>query len=169
MKPFALILLLLALAFGGCRKSAPSGQQPSSQPGSAAATNPVAHPEGGAMPAAETKYFKGSIGSAIGLQMKLVRAGDKLSGVYFYQKIGARIDLKGSIDKDGHIVLEEFDPSGKQTGVFKGLWTTTAEDGLVSIAGNWTKPDAQKQTAFSLHEEPINLSGGAEIIAKSIK
>ena len=39
----------------------------------------------------------------------------------------------------------------------------------MSIAGNWTKPDAQKQTAFSLHEEPINLSGGAEIIAKSIK
>ncbi|HEY6119827.1 MAG TPA: DUF3298 and DUF4163 domain-containing protein [Pyrinomonadaceae bacterium] len=121
------------------------------------------------MSATETKYFKGSIGSALGLQMKLVRDGVNLTGQYFYQKIGTRIDLRGSIDKDGQVVLQEFDPSGKQTGTFKGSWTTNADDGLVSIAGNWTKPDGQKQTAFSLHEEPISLSNGVEVIAKAIK
>ena len=121
------------------------------------------------MAATETKYFKGSIGSALGLQMKLVQDGANLTGVYFYQKIGTRIDLKGSIDTNSHVILEEFDPSGKQTGIFKGLWTVNSDDGLVNIVGNWTKPDGQKQTAFSLHEEPITLSNGVEVIAKSIK
>ncbi|HZE68654.1 MAG TPA: DUF3298 domain-containing protein [Pyrinomonadaceae bacterium] len=169
MKRFLLILLLLAIALGGCRKSTPTTQQapPPSNPSSA--TGQLAHPEGGAMAAAETRYFKGSIGSALGLQMKLIRERDKLTGSYFYQKIGTRIELKGSVDNNNQVALEESDSSGKQTGIFKGLWTASAEDGLVSIAGNWTRPDGQKQTAFSLHEEPIHFSKSVEVVAKSIK
>jgi hypothetical protein len=117
----------------------------------------------------EIKYFKGSIGNALGLQMKLVRQGENVTGTYFYQKVGTRIDLKGSIDKDGNITLEEFAPDGTQTGVFKGLWTMNSEDGMVNLAGNWTKPDGQKQTAFSLHEQPIYFSGGGDIVPKTVK
>ncbi len=127
------------------------------------------HPVGGeAPPVTQTKYFKGSIGSALGLQMKLMRAGDTLTGSYFYQKIGTRIDLKGAVDKDGNFLLEEFDASGKSTGVFKGLWKT-GDDGAVNLIGNWSKPNDAKQTAFSLHEEPIEFSGATEIVGKSIK
>jgi hypothetical protein len=72
---------------------------------------------GDTFPAPETKHFKGSIGSSLDLQMKLVRTGDQLAGSYFYQKIGTRIDLRGNVDKDGNLTLDEFDPSGKQTGV----------------------------------------------------
>src|SRR2546427_3443807 len=167
----ALMLLTIALAsIGACRKhqtansTAPNGGAPTS------ASPELSHlPEGGIMPTLPTTHFKGSIGSSNGLQMKLIRDGDRLTGTYFYQKIGAKIDLKGTIDKDGSVTLEEFDPSGQQTGVFKGLWKTDAEDGLASIAGNWSKPGGEKKTAFSLHEEPIQFSGATDIVAKQIK
>jgi len=94
------------------------------------------HAQGGATPLALTKHFKGSIGATLDLQMKLVRNGDQLAGSYFYQKIGTRIDLRGSVDKDGNLTLEEFDKSGKQTGLFKGLWTVDQNDGLITLAGN---------------------------------
>lgn len=128
--------------------------------------------QGGAAPAPQTKYFKGSIGSSLDLQMKLVRADPQLTGSYFYQRVGTRISLRGTIDPDGKFVLEEFDPAGKQTGVFKGMWTVDRQDETVQLAGFWYKPnqkDSDKSTAFSVHEEPINLSGDAEIIAKQIK
>jgi hypothetical protein len=104
--------------------------------------------------------------------MKLVRSGDQLSGSYFYQRIGTRINLRGKIEPDGNFVLDEFDQAGKQTGIFKGLWGVDATDGMASLAGLWSKPEeksVEKKTPFSLHEEPIALSGDVEIIGKQIK
>lgn len=165
------LLLLMALVVAGCRKSsAPAPAAPATP--SAPAEQPL-NVVGGATPPPQTKHFKGSIGSTLDLQMKLVREGDKLTGSYFYQKVGTRISLRGTVDKDGNLTLDEFDPQGKQTGVFKGLWTVKAEDGLITLAGNWSKPPSEKggdkKTAFSVHEEPINLSGDVDVIARSVK
>src|SRR6185436_16304416 len=157
----------------GCRKtSAPPAA--SATPQTQASPDTVLdHSQGGATPAAETKHFKGSIGTTLDLQMKLVRTGDQLAGSYFYQKVGTRIDLRGNVDKDGNLTLEEFDPSGKQTGVFKGIWTVDQKDGLITLAGNWSKPpgekDGDKKTAFSVHEEPISFTGDVDLVAKQIK
>lgn len=105
--------------------------------------------------------------------MKLVRTADELAGSYFYQKIGTRINLRGNVDKNGNLTLQEFDQAGKQTGLFKGVWTTDKSDGLVTLAGNWSKPPgekgSEKLTAFSVHEEPISFTGDVEITAKQIK
>jgi len=162
--------LLLSLA---CRKtSAPPPSSTTPQAG-ASPTTVLDHSQGGATPTAQTKHFKGSIGATLDLQMKLVRTGDQLAGSYFYQKIGTRIDLRGNVDKDGNLTLEEFDKSGKQTGFFKGLWTVDPGDGLVTLAGNWSKPptekDSDKKTAFSVHEEPIAFTGDVDLVAKQIK
>jgi hypothetical protein len=167
-----IILFCLLIAFG-CRKtSAPpaTGATSSAQASPAAVLDPS---QGGALPAAQTKHFKGSIGSSLDLQMKLVRTGDQLAGSYFYQKDGTRIDLRGNVDKDGNLTLEEFDKSGKQTGLFKGIWTVDKEDGLATLAGNWSKPpsekDSDKKTSFSVHEEPIVFTGDVDLVAKQIK
>jgi hypothetical protein len=167
------IVLVLVGAIGGCRKSSNSTSTTGTQPSSAATPQTALNlPEGGVSPAPETKYFKGSIGSSLDLQMKLMRSGEQLNGSYHYQKIGTRINLRGTLDKDGNVTLEEFDNGGKQTGVFKGIWKPDA-DGLITIAGNWSKPPAEKggdkKTAFSLHEEPINLGGDADVVTKEIK
>ena len=172
MNPVKLFYLLpLAIACTGiigCQTASAPRPEPAPPTAAAPAPGEYHHPEGGTTPTPEIKHFKGSIGSALGLQMKLVRDADRLTGSYFYQKVGTKIDLKGTIDREGNITLEEFDQAGKQTGVFKGLWKPD-EDGLISIAGNWTRPNSDKKTAFSLHEEPIEFSGGGEIVARQIK
>jgi hypothetical protein len=164
-------LLIVACVVAGCKRTSappPPGAPPNAAPGLPQLTQV----QGGTTPAPQRKDFKGSIGSSLDLQMKLVRADPQLSGSYFYQRVGTRINLRGTIDPDGKFVLEEFDPAGKQTGVFKGMWTVDAQDGTAQLAGFWSKPgqkETDKSTAFSVHEEPISLSGDAEIVSKSIK
>jgi uncharacterized protein DUF3298/peptidoglycan-N-acetylmuramic acid deacetylase PdaC-like protein len=165
-----LVVLCLLVSFA-CRKTS---TPPTSPPSNVATPAPeLSHSQGGTTPAPQARYFKGSIGTSLDLQMKLVRTGDQLAGSYFYQKIGTRIDVRGNVDKDGNLTLEEFDPSGKQTGVFKGIWQVDAADGLVTLAGNWSKPPSEKgsdkKTAFSIHEEPIAFTGDVELISKQIK
>lgn len=160
-----LFIAIPLITLSACGK-APVTQSQTNTPPAADQPSQVA---GGATPVADVKYFRGSIGSALGLQMKLTREGDKLWGSYFYQKVGTKIDLRGTIDEKGYLTLEEFDPNGKQTGIFKGVWQINDQDGLVAIAGNWTKPNSDKKTAFSLHQEPIEFTSTAEITAKTIK
>jgi len=165
-KQFLILLLLIAfLGLMACKKASAPSDQTGSSPVTAVESQ---HAAGGTTPAGETKYFKGSIGSALGLQMKLVREGEKLIGSYFYQKVGTPINIRGTIDKSGNVVIDEFDSAGSQTGTFKGVWKED-ENGLITIAGNWAKPNSDKKTAFSLHEEPIEFSGGVEILARQIK
>src|SRR5678816_3784608 len=130
------ILIFCLIISVGCRKA--GAPPPASAPPQAqtSVSPQLDHSQGGATLVAQTKHFKGSIGSSLDLQMKLVRTGDQLAGSYFYQKVGTRIDLRGNVDKDGNLTLEEFDKSGKQTGVFKGLWAVDANDGLITLAGN---------------------------------
>jgi len=166
------LIVACLLVSPGCRKT--STPPPTAPPTGTATPSPeLSHVAGGETPAPQTKFFKGSIGSSLDLQMKLVRTGDQLAGSYFYQKIGTRINLHGNVDKGGNLTLEEFDPAGKQTGLFKGIWTVDASDGLISLAGNWSKPPgekgSEKKTAFSVHEEPIAFTGDVEIVSKQIK
>jgi hypothetical protein len=171
----SLLCLIVIFAFAGCKKPSTSSSSTPNAPSSSAAPQSQPqqnHPEGGTATLAEVKYFKGSIGNALDLQMKLLRAGEQLTGSYSYIKVGTKIDLKGSVDKDGTLTLEEFDSTGKQTGLFKGVWKPDAEDGLVTIAGNWSKPPGKgddKKTAFSLHEEAITFTYGTDVVTKQIK
>jgi hypothetical protein len=160
-----LLLALALIVFAGvsaCRR-----QSVADQPVVVPATGAEQQAQGGVIAAVQTKFFKGSIGNALDLQMKLARDGDKLAGSYFYQKVGTRIDVRGDVDKDGNVMLEEFDPKGTQTGVFKGVWKQDT-DGVIEISGNWTKPNSDKKTAFSLHELPIEFSGATEIVSRRI-
>src|SRR5918998_6517110 len=149
-----LLLILCLLVSFGCRRTSTPPVAPPAPANVATASPELSHSQGGSTPTAQTKYFKGSIGNSLDLQMKLVRTGDQLAGSYFYQKIGTRIDLRGNVDKDGNLTLEEFDQAGKQTGLFKGIWAVDASDGLIKLAGNWSKPPgekgSEKKTAFSV-------------------
>ena len=155
---------MMSVSVSACRKNPTASEQTNQI---TADTVDGQHPEGGAVPAPATKFFTGSIGNAPGLQMKLIREGDKLTGSYFYQKVGKKIDVRGTVDSGGNLTLEEFDANGKQTGVFKGTWK--GEDGAIEIAGNWTKPNSDKKTAFSLRQEPIEFSNSVEIVPRQIK
>jgi hypothetical protein len=162
---FVAIALIALLSIAGCRRESAPAQQNSAGAVTGAERQ---HPEDNVTAVTETRFFKGSIGSTLGLQMKLVREGENLTGSYSYSKIGKRIDVRGAIDKDANVTLEEFDPNGKQTGIFKGVWKRD-ESGAIEIAGNWTKPSGEKKAPFSLHEEPIEFTHGVEIVSRQIK
>jgi hypothetical protein len=162
---FIAFILIAFFSAAACRRNSAPSEETAAVPANGTERQ---HPEGGVAAVLETRFFKGSIGNTLDLQMKLVREGEKLTGSYFYQKVGTKIDLSGTVDKDGNVTLEEFDSGGKQTGAFKGLWKQDAA-GLIEIAGNWTKPNSEKKTQFSLHQEPIEFSNGVEIAAKQIK
>lgn len=164
------LVLIVGIGAAGCRRS--SAPPPAAPPTGAVPAPQLAEVPGGAVPAPQTKYFKGSIGTSLDLQMKLVRTGDQLTGSYFYQRIGTRINLRGKIAPDGNFTLDEFDQAGKQTGVFQGVWGIDSQDGLATLAGFWSKPEEksyEKKTAFSVHEEPIALTGEVEIVSKQVK
>ena len=129
----ASIIVCLLIISAGCRKTSTPPPPPAAT--EVTPSPQLSHSAGGATPAAQTKFFKGSIGTSLDLQMKLVRTGDQLAGSYFYQKVGSRINLRGNVDKDGNLTLEEFDPARQTDWCVQRHLAVDAQDGLITLAG----------------------------------
>jgi hypothetical protein len=111
------------------------------------------------------KLFRGAVAESA-LQMNLNREGDKLTGTYFYQKIGSDISLKGSINGQGDFTLQEFDNSGKQTGEFKGKWTEPSNLPSAVLEGTWAKPNSKDTLFFYATEQTIEFHNGLRVVPK---
>ncbi len=164
------LLVLAGIACGACRKQA-SKEQPANS------NDAIVHeaPVGGQAPAGEKFYLRGTITTTTGnlaIEMTLVRDGDRVTGTYFYPKVGKNISLAGTIDKAGNVELKESDESGKETGVFKGKWkpaTGSPDPTLNEIEGNWAKPDGSKATPFQVVQQPIEFTAAVRVTPKVIK
>lgn len=166
-----LILIIGALLAGAMFVGLPacSPKSATSQPAVASNSQPLAPtPDASGGQVSQTWVFAGSIGSSNDLQMKLIRTGDDLSGTYSYLKVGKPITLKGTIDKDGNVTLSEYDAAGTPTGIFKGKWDAS-DQAAAKIEGAWSKPNSNKQSKFTLEEQPISFSAGLELLNKHIK
>ncbi len=62
----------------------------------------------------------GSIDSRYGITMRIDIKGSNVTGSYSYFGKKARLRLSGNIDSSGKLILKEFDPQDKNTGVFVG-------------------------------------------------
>jgi hypothetical protein len=159
----ALLLLALVVLSGACRKST-SNQNVNSNSGTLS-QNPIG---GGTAQSGEKFSFRGRINYDLKIEMTLVRDGERLTGAYFYPRVGKNIDLKGSIDKSGALEMRESDETGKETGVFKGKWTANAM-GLAEIEGKWSRPDGSKETGFQVSQQPIEFAAAVRVVPKVIK
>jgi hypothetical protein len=104
--------------------------------------------------------------------MQLLRDRDRLTGTYFYPKVGKNIALTGTVDSGGAVTLTESDDTGKQTGLFKGKWqtaTNSPDPSIFEIEGKWSRPDGSKQTEFIVTQQPYEFTGNVQITAKVIK
>jgi len=158
-----LCALLISTA---CRKQT-SVQQPSASPAPVAQDAPV----GGVTQVGDKYFFRGTIAS-LSIEMQLLRDGERLTGTYFYPRIGKNITLTGTVDKDNNVTLNEADDSGKQTGVFKGKWQTAVDSpdpAIHEIEGKWSKPDGSKATEFVVMQQPYEFTGNVQVVAKVIK
>ena len=166
----SLILLSLAIALitlGACRKQA-SKEQAANSNDSTSHEAPV----GGKALVGDKFYFRGTIAGSLSIEMTLTRDGDRLTGTYFYPKVGKNINLAGTIDKAGNVELTETDEAGKDTGVFKGKWkaaTDSPDPSLNEIEGKWSKPDGSKETEFLVDQQPIEFTLAARVNPKVIK
>ena len=157
-----LLLLTAVVLFGACRKSTTT---------QTANTNMASPPQetigGGAAPAGEKFFFRGWIAN-LSIEMALVRETERLTGTYFYPRVGKNIDLRGTIDSGGKLELRETDETGKDTGVFKGQWKSN-EIGFAAIEGKWSRPDGSKETDFELTQQPIEFTAVVRVVPKVIR
>jgi hypothetical protein len=165
-----LLLLLVIIVAGACRKPA-AEQRPAASPTPVAPVTAQDAPAGGTAQAGDKYFFRGTIAN-LSVEMQLLRDGDRLTGTYFYPKVGKNISLAGTVDSSGNVALTESDESGKQTGLFKGKWQTSSDSpdpSIFEIAGKWSKPDGSKQTEFIVTQQPYEFTGNVQITAKVIK
>jgi hypothetical protein len=167
LRSLLLFLLVLALiALGACRKQT-SKEQTVNSNDSAGHEAPV----GGKALTGDRYYFRGTIAN-LSIEMTLTRDGDRVTGTYFYPRVGKNINLAGTLDKDGNLEVRESDESGKDTGVFKGKWkaaTDSPDSSLNQIEGKWSKPDGSKETEFLVIQQPIEFGLAVRVTPKVIK
>lgn len=165
-----LIMIFLLAGLNGCGhgQASVAGEQDRNGNGQASAAREDLSVAGEVSSAERPIFFLGTIGEKNRIQMRLVRNGDQFSGAYSYLKFGTELSLKGSIDKAGNLILQEFDQSGAQTGLFKGKWKNDPDNALVRVEGNWSRPNGDKKVQFVLTEQHISFSGDLRLVAKQI-
>jgi len=167
IKITAIINILCALLISTACHKQTSVQQPAASPAPVAQDAPV----GGVTQVGDKYFFRGTIAS-LSIEMQLLRDGERLTGTYFYPRIGKNITLTGTVDKDNHVTLNEADESGKQTGVFKGKWQTAVDSpdpAIYEIEGKWSKPDGSKATEFIVTQQPYEFTGNVQVTSKVVK
>lgn len=93
--------------------------------------------------------YKGTINNDISIEMSIYPLEKEIVGTYFYEKQGKKIKLQGkAVQKE--IILYEYDETGKNTGMFKGVMSTDDK-----ITGTWISADNKKYYPFTLSLKSI--------------
>lgn len=92
------------------------------------------------------RNFKGNINNSYPIEMSLNFENTNISGTYFYTKQKSNIDLKGSANENGNLILKEYDKNGALTGTFNGKLVGS------NYSGNWTNSNETKNYPFSVSE-----------------
>lgn len=93
-------------------------------------------------------HYVGTLGNTLPIQMDLRTGPDGVSGKYYYESMGAPLELKGKIRSDETAVLDEIDEKGSKTGVFTGKWVPSRK----IFEGKWTSAKGQKTLPFHLEQ-----------------
>lgn len=115
-----------------------------------------------------TRTFEGFIAEKYPIVMSIaVDEQQIVTGVYYYKKIGTNLALRGTVSSEGFFEIEEQDPNGNATGIFRAKIV-----GKTGFSGFWTTPDGGKSLSFFLEEVPPCRFGptgcAAEVKTKSI-
>lgn len=172
-----LLVLSLTLSFIACSAASKAGLNASSAGSSTGAgaengASAVSSPgeTGPSEPRAAGRLFRGTLDER-GIELRLERNGENLSGAYTYDGNAQSLSLKGRIDSQGNLSLQEFAPGGKQTGQFKGKLNETSEldPSSATIEANWTQPNGSHEAFVYLTEQHVEFTRDLRIVPKSIR
>lgn len=93
------------------------------------------------------KTFEGQIDNKYDIVLKITSNSGQMTGSCFYKKVGTDLQIKGHLDHQGQITLNEYDSKGNQTGLFSGVMVDDNK-----IEGNWAKPNEDSAMPFVLIE-----------------
>lgn len=117
------------------------------------------------------KVLTGTLDNNLTVHMELERKGGKLTGSYYYEKVGATnvaeksLSLTGKVDKEGKANLGETafsaDNGEVQSGEFKGVLDGVMLNGETTIRflGVWSDAQGKKSLPVSLQELRYDLGG----------
>lgn len=179
LKNLGIIVTVLLFTTAACVKNQVESNAASSSPAeksASAAGNAAPEKSGGKSKAnliadnPNAKIFRGMI-NGTSFEMRLVRDGDKLSGTYFYTKVGKDLNVAGTIAADGKFNLKETDDSGKTTGEWSGMWKDEPNDNGITLEGNWKKPGQSDGDSLSFYatQQVIEFTNGAKLVNKTIR
>src|SRR5881394_1634738 len=98
-----IFVLLVAAVAGACRKQ--ETNKPQANNNTPAATEA---PAGGQAQRGDKFLFRGNIAN-LSIEMSLVRDSDRITGTYFYPRVGKNIALSGTVNSSGDVELTEAD------------------------------------------------------------
>src|SRR4051812_39869925 len=104
-----ILFLLVAAIAGACRKQEANRSQVNNS--TPAATEA---PAGGQAQRGDKFLFRGNIAN-LSIEMSLLRDSDRITGTYFYPRLGKNIAVTGTVNSSGDVELTEADETGKQT------------------------------------------------------
>ena len=168
--------LLMLLAFTACvsqkSKKVEAQTGTGGQAGTAAQPTATATDQSHgatASPTSFSKVFRGNI-SGHAIELKLRREGESLSGTYAYDGKDQSLTLKGRIDPQGKLMLQEFDAKGKQTGQFNCQYSEQSLEGPnATIEGKWSPSDGKEESSVYLTEQLVEFTNNLQIVPKAIK
>jgi hypothetical protein len=99
------------------------------------------------LPPRFTRAYEGEIDGKLPVRLVLTKNGQQLTGTYLYKRIGKPLKLQGTINGEGEFTLDEFDPSGRKTGGFKGEF-----DSPTRLGGSWSGPGGGEPKHFFAYE-----------------
>ncbi|HVG30023.1 MAG TPA: hypothetical protein VM864_10020 [Pyrinomonadaceae bacterium] len=150
------LLLCLPPAASSSRASVGAGTTQPGAPPRQSNSAPTAQARA-ARPAASAKTYRGSLNDR-GLEMRLAREGERVSGSYAYDGIGQDIRLEGRVVGKEKFDLVEKGAAGKTT----GKWACESEklgEWDQDFSCKWTKPDGSGELFVALFEQATFQSG----------
>lgn len=129
-----ILILIAIIAFSACKKTKDQSNQQASN-----------------IQLDFVKTFEGQIDNKYDIILKITSNEGQIDGNYCYKSVGTNIQVKGSLDTNGNLTLNEFDTKGNQTGLFSGKMVNNNK-----IEGNWSKPNGDKEKPFLLIESNSN-------------
>ena len=99
--------------------------------------------------------FVGNVGTQkVEMDVSRQRNGNKITGNCLYKSKRIKTQLKGTLDKQGNFIIEEFNNIGDKIGVFKGKLGSTNVNANYDdkMQGTWTSVGKGKSLNFTLLE-----------------
>ena len=113
----------------------------------------------------QSKTYRGSIGGSH-VEMHLNFDGSKVSGSYFYDRIGENLKLAGTVNAQGALELTEFGSNNKPSG--KISCKQKLGDEMVDPDCTWSRTDGTHQAFVNLTEQQSAFTGGLRLVPKTI-